>query len=57
MSDPAWEGGWYREAHIVRKGLRSSARLLKAKFWRTIGFSSLDDFLLNFLDASFLPTE
>jgi homoserine O-acetyltransferase len=51
----------------VRDGLRRhsrlwalmglSAGLLKTKFWRVIGFSSLDDFLLNFLDASFLPMD
>jgi homoserine O-acetyltransferase len=67
MSDPAWEDGWYREAHFVRDGLRRhsrlwavmglSAGLLKTEFWRIIGFSSLDDFLLNFLDASFLPMD
>jgi homoserine O-acetyltransferase len=67
MSEPAWEGGWYRQAHAVREGLRRhsrlwavmglSAGLLKSEFWRTLGFSSLDDFLLNFLDASFLPMD
>jgi homoserine O-acetyltransferase/O-succinyltransferase len=67
MSDPAWEDGWYREAHAVRAGLRRHSRLwalmglspglLKTEFWRAIGFSSLDDFLLNFLDASFLPMD
>ena len=66
-SDPAWDGGWYREAHAVREGLRRhsrlwalmglSAGLLKTEFWRAIGFSSLDDFLLNFLDATFLPMD
>src|SRR6266511_533160 len=63
-SDPAWVGGWYREAHAVREGLRRHSRLwavmgfssevLKAEAWRVLGFSSLDDFLLNLLDASFL---
>jgi homoserine O-acetyltransferase len=63
-SDPAWEGGWYREPHAVREGLHRHARLwalmglsaglLKTEFWRTLGFSSLDDFFLNVLDASFL---
>jgi homoserine O-acetyltransferase len=67
MSDPAWDGGWYREAHAVREGLRRhsriwavmglSAEVLKAEAWRGMGFSSLDDFLLNFLDASFLPMD
>src|SRR5271169_210165 len=67
MSDPAWKGGWYSEAHTVREGLRRHSRLwalmglspglLKAEFWRALGFSSLDDFLLNFLDATFLPMD
>ena len=66
-SDPAWEGSWYREAHAVREGLRRHSRLwavmglspefLKAEGWRGPGYSSLDDFLLNFLDASFLPMD
>jgi homoserine O-acetyltransferase len=66
-SDPAWEGGWYREAHAVREGLRRHSRLwavmglspefLKAEGWRDPGYSSIDDFLLNFLDASFLPMD
>lgn len=64
MSDPAWVGGWYPESHAVREGLRRHSRLwavmgfssevLKAEAWRAMDFSSLEDFLLNLLDASFL---
>ena len=64
VSDPAREGGWYRDPHSVHEGLRRHSRLwalmglspglLKSEGWRDVGYSSLDDFLLNFLDASFL---
>ena len=66
-SDPAWANGWYEEAHAVREGLRRHSRLwavmgfstetFKQESWRPLGFSSLDDFLLNFLDATFLPMD
>ena len=66
-SDPAWANGWYTEAHAVREGLRRHSRLwavmgfstetFKQESWRPLGFSSLDDFLLNFLDATFLPMD
>jgi homoserine acetyltransferase len=35
MSDPAWEDGWYREAHFVRDGLRRHSRL-----WAVMGLSA-----------------
>ena len=66
-SDPAWNAGWYDQAHSVREGLRRHARqwelmglspgFLKAEGWRAAGFSSLDDFALNFLLAAFLPAD
>lgn len=66
-SDPAWAGGWYERPHAVREGLRRHSRLwavmgfstemYKRELWRGLGFSSLDDFLLNFLDATFLPMD
>lgn len=66
-SDPAWTNGWYREPHAVREGLARHARLwalmglspalLKAEGWRTLGFSSIDDFLSGFLYSTFLPME
>lgn len=65
--DPAWAGGWYTEANGVREGLRRHAMqwalmglspdFLKARGWRAAGFSSLDDFLVNFLSAAFLPLD
>jgi homoserine O-acetyltransferase len=64
-SDPAWAGGWYPAPHAVREGLCRHARqwalmglsagFLKAEGWRAAGFSSFDDFLVNFLYAAFLP--
>jgi homoserine O-acetyltransferase/O-succinyltransferase len=66
-SDPAWAGGWYDQPNAVREGLRRHSRLwalmgaspemFKREMWRGLGFSSLDDFLLNFLDATFLPMD
>jgi homoserine O-acetyltransferase len=66
-SDPAWANGWYERPHAVREGLRRHSRLwalmgfstelYKRELWRGLGFSSLDDFLLNFLDATFLPMD
>jgi homoserine O-acetyltransferase len=34
-----------------------SPEFLKAEGWRDLEYSSLDDFLLNFLDATFLPMD
>ncbi|MDQ2803139.1 MAG: alpha/beta fold hydrolase [Pseudomonadota bacterium] len=66
-SDPAWAGGWYEKPHAVREGIRRHSRLwavmgfspeiYKQELWRGLGFSSLDDFLMNFLDATFLPMD
>ncbi len=64
-SDPAWNGGWYETAASLRAGLRRHARLWAVmgaspamyaqELWRSLGFSSVEDFLLGVLDASFLP--
>jgi len=68
-SDPAWDDGWYTEPHAVHRGLRRHARLwavmgLSTQFyhpaeeaWRRAGFSSLEDFLVGFWDAWFLPMD
>ena len=66
-SDPAFAGGWYEQPHAVHEGLRRHASLwsvmglstemLKRELWRTIGFSSLEDFKRGFLDATFLPMD
>lgn len=66
-SDPAWEEGWYTEAHAVHRGLRRHARLwgamgfsteaLKQEKWTELGFNSVDDFLVGFLENYFLPMD
>jgi homoserine O-acetyltransferase len=66
-SDPAWAGGWYEQPHAVREGLSRHSRMwalmgfstefFKQELWRPIGFSSVADFQLNFLDATFLPMD
>jgi homoserine O-acetyltransferase len=63
-SDPEWADGWYTQPNAVREGLRRHSRLwavmglstelYKQEGWRALGFSSVDDFLLNLLDATFL---
>ncbi len=66
-SDPAWAGGWYETPHAVREGLMRHARLwavmgfsaglYKRELWRTLGFSSVEDFVVGLLDATFLPLD
>lgn len=66
-SDPAWNNGFYREAHAVSVGLRRIAKVFammgastefyKQELWTRINFSSLDDFLENFWEAWFAPMD
>jgi homoserine O-acetyltransferase len=66
-SDPAWAGGWYASNADVHMGLRHHASLwsvlgfsgefYRHEVWRTLGFSSLADFMTNFLEAYFLPMD
>jgi homoserine O-acetyltransferase len=66
-SDPAWAGGWYTHPNAVREGLRRHSRiwavmgfsteLYKQETWRGLGFSSVEDFLQNLLDATFIPMD
>jgi homoserine O-acetyltransferase len=63
-SDPGWDRGRYDKPGAVRDGLRrhsrlwavmgASAAMYAQEAWRPLGFSSVDDFLLGLLDASFL---
>ncbi len=67
VSDPAWNGGWYEDAHSVHLGLRKHARnwaisglcsrLFRDEVWRNVGFTSLEDFLVGFLENYFLPMD
>ena len=66
-SDPAFDGGFYKEPHAVHAGLRRHADLfalmgacqeLYAKeVWRSLGFSSLGDFMAGFWQNWFLPMD
>lgn len=61
-SDPDWANGWYEKPHAVRAGLRRHSRLwsvmglsnefYRRELWR-LGFSSVEDFVTNFLDATY----
>ncbi|GAC1634955.1 MAG: alpha/beta fold hydrolase [Nevskia sp.] len=62
-SDPGWNGGWYAAHDDVRAGLRRHAKIWGVMGWSTefyqqnrpqaLGFSSLDDFVTNFMDGFF----
>ncbi len=64
-SDPAWQNGWYADSASVHQGLRRHARLFaasgftpllyKSEGWRSLGFTSTDDFVTAFVEAHFLP--
>ena len=66
-SDPAWHGGWYRDAADVHAGLRKQAQLwslmglcpefYKRELWRGMGFSSAEDFTTGFIEGYFLPMD
>ena len=66
-SDPAFNDGFYTDAHAVEVGLRRHAEawsvmglcqaFYKEETWREIGFSSLDEFLTGFWEAYFLPMD
>lgn len=66
-SDPAWEGGCYKDPHAVHQGLRRhadlwsvmgySTEMFKQEMWRDLGFSSLEDFYVGFTQGYFLPMD
>jgi len=66
-SDPAWEEGWYRDPASVQRGLRRHARVFAAsgftpalfndEGWRPLGFTSVEDFLVGFAEAHFIPQD
>jgi homoserine O-acetyltransferase len=66
-SDPAWHNGWYSDPHAVQMGLRRHARLwgvmgfctemFRQETWRGLGFSSLEDFVVGFVENYFLPMD
>ena len=66
-SDPAWDGGWYKEPQDVHRGLRRHARLFALTghtpafftkgIWKTIGYSSVDDFIAGYAESHFVPQD
>jgi homoserine O-acetyltransferase len=67
QGDPAWNGGWYKDAQDVHRGLRRHARLFVLSgltpaffnqgIWKKVGFSSVDDFLAGFAENHFLAQD
>jgi homoserine O-acetyltransferase len=61
--DPAWNNGWYTSADEMHRGLRRLAKLFSVIAWSpeffkqgrmaALGFSSVDDFITNFMFAYF----
>lgn len=68
-SDPAWNNGFYTEPQAVQAGLRRQAHEMALtlppvafyregeEVWRSIGFSSVDDFISRFWEAFVLPLD
>lgn len=66
-SDAGWDGGWYRKGSDVQRGLRNHARVFAAsgftpmlfndEGWRSIGFTSVEDFLVGFVEGHFIPQD
>ena len=62
-SDPEWRGGFYKDSVDVREGLARHARIwsvlgystdfFKQERWKTLGFSSVEDFQVGFMEAYF----
>ncbi|CAN5774251.1 alpha/beta fold hydrolase [soil metagenome] len=66
-SDPGFANGWYESVDDVRAGLRRHAKMWAVMGWSTefyaqgrmaaLGFSSLDDFVTNFMNGYFAPMD
>ncbi|HUB11975.1 MAG TPA: alpha/beta fold hydrolase [Acetobacteraceae bacterium] len=66
-SDPGFAGGFYQSPADVREGLLRHAKMWAVMGWSTeffaagrpaqLGFSSLDDFLVNFMFGYFMPMD
>jgi homoserine O-acetyltransferase len=62
-SDPGFKDGWYGSNTEVREGLARHAKIwsvmgfstefFKQEHWRTLGFTSLEDFQVGFMEAYF----
>lgn len=66
-SDPMFDDGFYASSGAVHRGLVRHSRAFaitglcaefyKQNLWQTVGFSSIDDFLVGFMDGYFLPMD
>jgi homoserine O-acetyltransferase len=66
-SDPGFNNGFYRSSEDVREGLLRHAKIFAVMGWsteffqqnrhRTLGFSSMDDFIINFMNAYFMTMD
>lgn len=66
-SDPAWNRGFYKASSEVREGLMRHAKMWGVMGWSTeffaqnrpqqLGFSSLEDFAINFMGGYFAPMD
>jgi homoserine O-acetyltransferase/O-succinyltransferase len=68
-SDPAWNNGFYTDPQAVQAGARRQGHLTSLTLpphgfysetkatWRTIGFTSVDDFVSRFWEAFWLPKD
>ena len=62
-SDPGFKGGWYASCADVREGLLRHAKMWAVMGWsteffqqhrhKTLGFSSMEDFIVNFMNGYF----
>jgi len=67
ISDPGYKSGFHESACEVREGLLRHARLWALMGWSTeffaagrpaqLGFTSLDDFIVNFMFGYFMPMD
>ena len=66
-SDPGFQNGFYNSNEEVREGLARHAKIwsvvgfstefFKQEHWRTLGFTSLEDFQIGFMEAYFGPMD
>jgi len=66
-SDPGFKKGFYKSSEDVRMGLLRHAKLWAVMGWsteffqqnrhRALGFSSMDDFIINFMNAYFMAMD
>lgn len=65
--DAGWRQGWYERASDVHMGLRRHAKLFathgftpnlfNTEDWRRLGFASVEDFVVGFVEGHFVPQD